>query len=219
MFLTLCHMIACCLLSYVLSLTKSYPIRALKSRKQLWKVCLLATIFCITIVLGNMSLKYIAVSFSQAVGSATPFFTAVFALMLQGTCWLGVGRLAQRQNSSRQLQCVEAHGAADSLTVGSGALKHTLEHVPPVPSDTHEGIPSVFAHTWRHSVRQHAPKCSIYPLQHLHDRKVISLAQICATALGPCHLQVSGKAASPMPPWSLLWRVSSWPAVGSPSST
>ncbi|GBF98555.1 sugar phosphate phosphate translocator-like [Raphidocelis subcapitata] len=84
-FLTLCHMMACCSLAYALSLTGSFPIRPLRSRRQLWKVCLLATIFCITIVLGNMSLKYIAVSFSQAVGSATPFFTALFALALQGS--------------------------------------------------------------------------------------------------------------------------------------
>jgi drug/metabolite transporter (DMT)-like permease len=77
-------MLACCALAYALSLTKSFPIRPLRSRRQLWKVCLLAAIFCVTIVLGNMSLKYIAVSFSQAVGSATPFFTALFALALQG---------------------------------------------------------------------------------------------------------------------------------------
>lgn len=84
MFLTLCHMMACCSLAYALSLAKSFPIRPLRSRRQLWKICLLATIFCITIVLGNLSLKYIPVSFSQAVGAGTPFFTAVFALLLQG---------------------------------------------------------------------------------------------------------------------------------------
>lgn len=83
-FLTLCHMIACSSLAYALSLTKSFPIRQLQSRPQLLKVCLLSTLFCFTIVLGNMSLKYIAVSFSQAVGAGTPFFTAVFALALQG---------------------------------------------------------------------------------------------------------------------------------------
>jgi len=83
-FLTLCHMLACCALAYTLALTHYFPIRPLKSRRQLWKVCLLATIFCFTIVLGNMSLRFIAVSFSQALGSGTPFFTAVFALLLQG---------------------------------------------------------------------------------------------------------------------------------------
>jgi hypothetical protein len=83
-FLTLCHMLACCSLSFALSLGGSFPIRHLKSRRQMGKVALLALIFCVTIVLGNLSLKHIAVSFNQAVGAATPFFTAVFALMLQG---------------------------------------------------------------------------------------------------------------------------------------
>lgn len=84
MFLTLCHMTACATLGYILSATNMTPIKPLKSKKQLWKVCLLATIFCITIVLGNLSLKYIPVSFNQAIGATTPFFTAVFAVMLQG---------------------------------------------------------------------------------------------------------------------------------------
>lgn len=77
-------MLACSTLAYALSLTGSFPVRPLRSRRQLWKVCLLAAIFCVTIVLGNTSLRFIPVSFSQAVGSATPFFTAVFALALQG---------------------------------------------------------------------------------------------------------------------------------------
>lgn len=84
MFLTLCHMLACSSLGYALSLTQSFPIKPLKSRRQAAKVCLLSTVFCITIVLGNVSLRFIPVSFSQAVGSATPFFTAIFALLLQG---------------------------------------------------------------------------------------------------------------------------------------
>lgn len=45
---------------------------------------MLSVIFCFTIVLGNLSLKYIPVSFNQAVGATTPFFTAIFAVMLQG---------------------------------------------------------------------------------------------------------------------------------------
>lgn len=86
MFLTLCHMVACTTLGYLLSLGHCTPIKPLRSRKQLWKVCILATIFCLTIVLGNLSLKYIPVSFNQAVGATTPFFTAMFALLLQGGC-------------------------------------------------------------------------------------------------------------------------------------
>jgi len=50
------------------------------------QVCLLASIFCVTIVLGNLSLKYIPVSFNQAIGATTPFFTAIFAFILQGKC-------------------------------------------------------------------------------------------------------------------------------------
>lgn len=77
-------MMACATLGYLLSLGNCTPIKPLKHKKQMWKICLLATIFCLTIVLGNLSLKYIPVSFNQAIGATTPFFTAVFALLLQG---------------------------------------------------------------------------------------------------------------------------------------
>lgn len=83
-FLTLCHMMACATLGYLLSLGKCTPIKPLRSKKQMWKVCLLSSIFCLTIVLGNLSLKYIPVSFNQAIGATTPFFTAIFALLMQG---------------------------------------------------------------------------------------------------------------------------------------
>ncbi|KAI8470787.1 MAG: triose-phosphate transporter family-domain-containing protein [Monoraphidium minutum] len=83
-FLTLCHMAACCALSYALSAAGAFPLRRLRSRAQAANVSLLAAIFCITVVLGNVSLKYVPVSFSQAVGAATPAFTALFALGLQG---------------------------------------------------------------------------------------------------------------------------------------
>ncbi len=49
------------------------------------KICFLSVIFCATIVLGNASLKYLPVSFNQAVGSTTPFFTAIFAFACMGT--------------------------------------------------------------------------------------------------------------------------------------
>jgi hypothetical protein len=83
-FLTLCHMLACAALGYGLSLAQVTPVKPLKSKRQVWKVCLLATLFCITIVLGNMSLKYIPISFNQAIGATTPLFTAVFAFSMQG---------------------------------------------------------------------------------------------------------------------------------------
>eukprot|EP00775_Hariotina_reticulata_P001274 gene1274-1614_t len=82
-FLTLCHMMACTALGYTLSVGAITPLKPLKSMRQLAKVCLLASIFCVTIVLGNLSLKYIPVSFNQAIGATTPFFTAIFAFLLQ----------------------------------------------------------------------------------------------------------------------------------------
>jgi drug/metabolite transporter (DMT)-like permease len=83
-FLTLCHMMACATLGYCLSLGKLTPIKPLKSKKQMWKICVLSTIFCATIVLGNASLKYIPISFNQAIGATTPLFTAFFAFAMQG---------------------------------------------------------------------------------------------------------------------------------------
>jgi drug/metabolite transporter (DMT)-like permease len=52
-----------------------------QSRQQFWKISLLALIFCLTVVLGNVSLKFIPVSFNQAIGATTPAFTAALALL------------------------------------------------------------------------------------------------------------------------------------------
>lgn len=37
----------------------------------------LSSVFCLSVVFGNISLKYIPVSFNQAISATTPFFTAV----------------------------------------------------------------------------------------------------------------------------------------------
>ena len=82
-FLTLCHMMACSLLSYVaVAWLKVAPIQHLKSQKQFFKISALGIIFCLSVVGGNVSLKYLPVSFNQAVGATTPFFTAVFAYLM-----------------------------------------------------------------------------------------------------------------------------------------
>ena len=44
---------------------------------------LLGCVFCVSVVLGNVSLRYIPVSFNQAIGATTPFFTAVLAFVVQ----------------------------------------------------------------------------------------------------------------------------------------
>jgi drug/metabolite transporter (DMT)-like permease len=82
-FLTLCHMLACSATSYAVAATRLVPLQPIKSRAQLGKIAVLAVVFCLTVVLGNVSLRYIPVSFNQAIGATTPAFTAAlsFALM------------------------------------------------------------------------------------------------------------------------------------------
>jgi len=75
-FLTGCHMLACALLGYGVSFLNLTPRQTIQSKWQLLKVTLLAFVFCITVVLGNISLRFIPVSFNQVIGATTPFFTA-----------------------------------------------------------------------------------------------------------------------------------------------
>lgn len=68
MFLTLCHMLACSCMSYTVAASRCVPLQAVKSRQQFYKISLLALIFCLTVVLGNVSLRFIPVSFNQVGG-------------------------------------------------------------------------------------------------------------------------------------------------------
>ncbi|KAJ0987692.1 hypothetical protein J5N97_006048 [Dioscorea zingiberensis] len=82
-FLTMCHMTACSLLSYVaIAWLRVVPMQAVRSRIQLLKISALSLVFCGSVVSGNVSLRYLPVSFNQAVGATTPFFTAVFAYLM-----------------------------------------------------------------------------------------------------------------------------------------
>ncbi|KAG6481438.1 probable sugar phosphate/phosphate translocator At3g11320 isoform X1 [Zingiber officinale] len=82
-FLTMCHMAACSLLSYVaIAWLRVAPMQTVRSRLQLVKIVALSLVFCSSVVSGNVSLKYLPVSFNQAVGATTPFFTAVFAYIM-----------------------------------------------------------------------------------------------------------------------------------------
>uniref|UniRef100_A0A0E0KXY2 Sugar phosphate transporter domain-containing protein n=1 Tax=Oryza punctata TaxID=4537 RepID=A0A0E0KXY2_ORYPU len=86
-FLTACHMSACALLSYAAAAVsassraarRQQPTAPRRSRGQLARVALLGAVFCASVVAGNVSLRYLPVSFNQAVGATTPFFTAVLA--------------------------------------------------------------------------------------------------------------------------------------------
>ncbi|KAJ9695901.1 hypothetical protein PVL29_011060 [Vitis rotundifolia] len=82
-FLTMCHMSACAILSYVsIVFLKIAPLQSLKSRAQFLKIATLSIVFCGSVVGGNISLRYLPVSFNQAVGATTPFFTAMFAYLM-----------------------------------------------------------------------------------------------------------------------------------------
>lgn len=82
-FLTMCHMSACAILSYIsIVFLKIAPLQSIKSRSQLIKIATLSVVFCASVVGGNISLRYLAVSFNQAVGATTPFFTALFAYLV-----------------------------------------------------------------------------------------------------------------------------------------
>lgn len=82
-FLTMCHMSACALLSYVsIVFLKIVPFQRIKSMSQFLRIATLSIVFCASVVGGNISLKYLPVSFNQAVGATTPFFTALFAYLM-----------------------------------------------------------------------------------------------------------------------------------------
>ncbi|AAG50965.1 integral membrane protein, putative; 85705-84183 [Arabidopsis thaliana] len=82
-FLTMCHMTACSLLSYVaIAWMKMVPMQTIRSRVQFLKIAALSLVFCVSVVFGNISLRFLPVSFNQAIGATTPFFTAVFAYLI-----------------------------------------------------------------------------------------------------------------------------------------
>ncbi|XP_014489697.1 UDP-URONIC ACID TRANSPORTER 1 [Vigna radiata var. radiata] len=90
-FLTMCHMSACAVFSYIsIVFFKVVPQQMIKSRSQFMKIATLSLVFCASVVGGNISLRYLAVSFNQAVGATTPFFTAVFAYLatLKREAWV-----------------------------------------------------------------------------------------------------------------------------------
>lgn len=84
-FLTACHMSASALLSSAFAAaTSSGAARRPLSRGQAARVAVLGAVFCGSVVAGNVSLRYLPVSFNQAVGATTPFFTALIAYAVTG---------------------------------------------------------------------------------------------------------------------------------------
>ncbi|KAE8711158.1 putative sugar phosphate/phosphate translocator [Hibiscus syriacus] len=62
---------------------------------QFLKIATLSVVFCCSVVGGNVSLRYLPVSFNQAVGATTPFFTALFAYLMtfKREAWVTYGAL------------------------------------------------------------------------------------------------------------------------------
>ncbi|XP_044953993.1 probable sugar phosphate/phosphate translocator At3g11320 [Hordeum vulgare subsp. vulgare] len=85
-FLTACHMSASALLSSAFAAAggASSAARRPLSRGQAARVAVLGGVFCGSVVAGNVSLRYLPVSFNQAVGATTPFFTALIAYAVAG---------------------------------------------------------------------------------------------------------------------------------------
>eukprot|EP00249_Psilotum_nudum_P009421 c21925_g2_i1 orf=768-1796(-) len=82
-FLTVCHMTACSIFSYVaVAWMKVVSLQPIRSRSQFLKISALSLIFSASVVCGNISLRFLPVSFNQAVGATTPFFTALFAYLV-----------------------------------------------------------------------------------------------------------------------------------------
>jgi len=84
-FLTMLHMCACSFYSFLaISWLEIVPMQFIVSRRQFLKILALSFIFSFSVVCGNTSLRYLPVSFNQAIGATTPFFTAIFAFII--TC-------------------------------------------------------------------------------------------------------------------------------------
>lgn len=82
-FLSMLHMVSCYLLGSARHhATKHHRPDTIKSfRPDLQRIGIVAlsAVFCASIVTGNISLRYIHVTFAQALGSLTPAITAAFA--------------------------------------------------------------------------------------------------------------------------------------------
>ena len=64
-FLTMCHMVGGSLMGWAFFALSRYPRQTITSRRQLSKILVLAAVFCLSVVLGNASLRFIPVSFAQ----------------------------------------------------------------------------------------------------------------------------------------------------------
>ena len=60
-------MLMCMVLSAAFGITNVVAKKSIQSKKQLMKISILAVVFAVSVVMGNISLRSIPVSFSQVV--------------------------------------------------------------------------------------------------------------------------------------------------------
>ena len=78
-------MAACSLLSaFAVRVLRLVPREPLHSSRQARKVAALSAVFCASVVAGNVSLRFIPVSFNHAISATDPAFTALFGAVLLG---------------------------------------------------------------------------------------------------------------------------------------
>mmetsp|Transcript_39571 Transcript_39571/g.75786 ORF Transcript_39571/g.75786 Transcript_39571/m.75786 type:complete len:320 (-) Transcript_39571:123-1082(-) len=82
--LTLFHQAFCFLMATLCVTLKISEAQHLGSRKQLYSVIALSLAVTLSLVTGMWALKFIPVSFDQAIGATTPAFTALLAIVIIG---------------------------------------------------------------------------------------------------------------------------------------
>ena len=83
-FLSMLHMVSCYLLGSARQHAARHrkppdTIKSFRPSSRSFGIVALSAVFCASIVTGNISLRFIHVTFAQALGSLTPAITAVFA--------------------------------------------------------------------------------------------------------------------------------------------
>lgn len=82
--LTLFHMVSGTMFSWGLASVRFLRIQPMQSWQQGMKMLALSVVFSLAVLCANVSLRFLPISFNQALGATTPAFTALFVLMLQG---------------------------------------------------------------------------------------------------------------------------------------
>ncbi|KAL1813881.1 hypothetical protein ACET3Z_023946 [Daucus carota] len=126
-------MIACSLLSYgAVVWMELVPMQMIRSQNQFFEICVLSFVFCASVVSGNISLKYLPVSFNQVIGAEDREarfldldlqFPRVFALLNLKT------QVCIRLQILRIMSNLEHGGRRGSKEKKSHSNKRPVEHL------------------------------------------------------------------------------------------